>query len=101
MGNVYLDGIFVGRYEDAEELRDELVERRRNGDLDTQINLSYAEDKDELRVLTDSNRVRRPLAVVEDGKVLLTDEHIEKINNRELTIDDLVEEGVVEYILHL
>jgi len=98
MGNVYLDGIFVGRYEDAEELRDELVERRRSGDLDTQINISYAEDKDELRVLTDSNRVRRPLAVVEDGEVLLTDEQIEKINNKELTIDDLVEEGVVEYI---
>ncbi len=98
MGNVYLDGIFVGRTENTEELRDKLVKRRRNGDINKQVNISYSEDKDELRVLTDSNRVRRPLAVVEDGEPLLTDEHIEKINNKELTIEDLVDEGIVEYI---
>ena len=98
MGNVYLDGLFLGRYEDLEELRKKLLKRRRNGELDEQINISYSEDKDELRVLTDSNRVRRPLAVVEDGELLLTEKHVEKINNNELTILDLVEEGVVEFI---
>ncbi len=98
MGNVYLDGIFVGRTEKTRELRDKLVERRRNGEIDTQVNISYAEDKDELRVLTDSNRVRRPLVIVEDGEPLLKEKHVEKINNEEITIQDLVDEGIIEYL---
>ncbi len=96
--NVYLDGILVGTHDEPEHLRDKLIEKRRNGEIDQEINVSYAEDKDELRVLTDGNRVRHPVAIVEDGEPLLTEEHVEQLNNRELTLQDLVDEGIIEFL---
>ncbi len=98
MTDVYFDGQLLGTHDEPEELRQTVVEKRRNGELDSEINISYDEDKDEVRIETDSGRVRRPLAIVEDGQVLLTEDHVEKLNNREVSIRDLVEEGVVEYL---
>jgi DNA-directed RNA polymerase subunit B' len=98
MTDVYFDGHLMGQHDNPEELREKLVEKRRNGELDEEVNVSYDEDKDELRVATDEGRVRRLVAVVEDGEPLLTEEHVQRVNNRELTLQDLLEEGVVEYL---
>ncbi|MDY6777672.1 MAG: DNA-directed RNA polymerase subunit B, partial [Candidatus Nanohaloarchaea archaeon] len=98
MADVYFDGDLLGTHDNPEELREKLIEQRREGKLDNEVNVSYDEDKDELRVVTDAGRVRRPLAVVEDGEPLLTEEHVERLNNRELTLEDLADEGVIEYL---
>ncbi|MDY6761806.1 MAG: DNA-directed RNA polymerase subunit B [Candidatus Nanohaloarchaea archaeon] len=98
MTDVYLDGDLIGQHDDPEELRDELRERRRDGDLSGEINLQYAEDKDEIWINSDSGRTRRPLVVIEDGEPLLTERHIEQLEDGDTTIDELAEDGVIEYI---
>ncbi|MDY6789150.1 MAG: DNA-directed RNA polymerase subunit B [Candidatus Nanohaloarchaea archaeon] len=98
MANVYLDGRLLGTHDNPEELKEKIIEKRREGEVDRELNIRYAEDKDEIKIFTDACRVRRPLAIVEDGEPLLTEEHIERLNTRELTIKDLVEEGAIEYL---
>ncbi|MDY6773710.1 MAG: DNA-directed RNA polymerase subunit B, partial [Candidatus Nanohaloarchaea archaeon] len=98
MTDVYLDGDLVGTHGEPTELRDELKERRRNGEISGEVNIHYSEDKDEIWVNTDSGRTRRPLAVVEDGEPLLTDEHIEKLEAGETTVEELDSEGIIEYL---
>lgn len=98
MTDVYLDGDMVGQHDDPETLRDEIKERRRNGDISGEINIHYSEDKDEVWIHTDSGRARRPLAILEDGEPLLTENHVERLEDGDITLQDLEEDGVIEYI---
>ena len=98
MADVFLDGRFIGTTDKPEELVREIREKRRRGILSPQINVAYHEHLDEVRILTDPGRVRRPLIVVENGKPKLTQEHIEKLKRGELTWDDLIKNGIIEYL---
>ncbi len=98
MTDVYFDGDLLGTVDSPEDLRNELKERRRDGDLDSEVNVRFEEDKDEIWVNTDGGRARRPLVIVEDGEALLSEEQLDQVRDGELTIDDLVADGVVEYL---
>ena len=47
---------------------------------------------------TDSGRLVRPLLVVEDGRILMTNAMSEDIKNKRITFDDLVRYGVVDFL---
>ena len=99
MTDVFLDGEVIGKIEEPKDLREKLIEMRRNGQLDSEVNVRFDEDKDEIRVSSDSGRVRRPLVIVEEGEPKLTEEHEEKIEEGgELDIEDLEEKGIIEYL---
>jgi DNA-directed RNA polymerase subunit B' len=49
-------------------------------------------------VNADAGRARRPLIVVENGEPLLGDEEIEAVDRGEMSFEDLVERGYVEFI---
>ena len=95
---VYLNGRFVGTHSKPELLVARLRERRRRGELSDQVNVAYYEDTNEVQVNCDAGRVRRPLIVVRDGVPLLEKQHVERVRNRELSWDDLVKAGVIEYL---
>lgn len=98
MTDVFLDGRFIGTTEEPEKLAKEIREKRRKGLISPQINVAFHEHLNELRILTDSGRVRRPLIVVENGKPKLTQEHIEKIKEGKMSWEDLVKNGIIEYV---
>ncbi|MBD3155914.1 MAG: DNA-directed RNA polymerase subunit B, partial [Candidatus Aenigmarchaeota archaeon] len=98
MTDVFLDGRYLGKIEEPEKLVTSLKEKRRTNKVSQQINVSYREDLNEIRVVTDPGRVRRPLIIVEDGKPLLTREHMEKMQKKEMRWNDLVQQGVIEYL---
>jgi DNA-directed RNA polymerase subunit B len=94
---VVLDGNPVGYVADS-SIVEEIRKKRRNGLINHEINIAVFEDMKEIRINTDSGRIRRPLIVIENRRPKLTKEHIEKIRKGELTWNDLIASGVIEYL---
>lgn len=98
MTDIFLDGKFIGTTNDPEKIIGDIKEKRRNGLISDQINVAFHPHLDEVKILTDSGRVRRPLIVLENGKSKLTQEHVEKIKRGELKWEDLIKNGIIEYL---
>lgn len=99
---VFVDGCLIGYCASPKELVDEFRRKRRNGQISIEVNIAYFSkihgEREEIYVNCDEGRVRRPLIIVEDGVPKLQREHIEKIRSDEWTWDDLVRNGIVEYL---
>jgi DNA-directed RNA polymerase subunit B len=94
---VYLNGELIGLHPDGMELVKNIRQQRRSNKLNIEINVAYYEDTKDVFINCDPGRVRRPLFVVEKGSLLFKDEHKEKLLAGELTWDDLIDIGLVEY----
>jgi len=95
---VYVNGSLVGTHPDPEKLAEQIREARRRGDVSDMVNVSIKERTREVIINADAGRARRPLIVVEDGEPLLTDEEIEAVEDGELSFEQLVERGYIEFI---
>jgi DNA-directed RNA polymerase subunit B' len=95
---IFCDGKYMGSTTDPELLVSEIRTKRRSGQLPYQINVAYHKHTGEIKILTDTGRVRRPLIIVDNGKPKLTQEHIDKIKRNEISWEDLIKTGVIEYL---
>ncbi|MCS7133069.1 MAG: DNA-directed RNA polymerase subunit B [Aigarchaeota archaeon] len=97
---VFVDGLLVGYHANGEELAGNLRELRRKGEISSSVNLALYKfpHVQEVWINTDEGRVRRPLIIVENGKPLLTQEHIKGLKNRTLRFRDLVSMGLIEFL---
>jgi len=95
---IYVNGGLVGFHNNPTKLRKELINKRRTGLIDSQINIALKEETNEMYINTDGGRVQRPLIVVENGKSKLTKEILEDIKNKKLQWPDLVKKGIIEYL---
>lgn len=98
MVSIFLDGRFMGETKEPEKLANNIRMKRRSGILPYQINVAYNKHLDEVRILTDSGRVRRPVIIVENGVKKLTKEHLDKLNKGEINWEHLIKTGVIEYL---
>ncbi len=96
--SVFLNGRFMGFVESGESFARDLRDKRRRGEVDPQVNVAFFEKTNEIFINSDEGRARRPLVVVKNGKPALKEEHVEKINKGELSWNDLVKQGIVEYL---
>ena len=75
---------------------------RRKGLIEKFVNVALIkrnkEQFGEVMINTDSGRLVRPLLVVEKGRVLMTKEMSEKLIKKEMTFDNLVEKGVIQFL---
>ncbi len=95
---IFVNGELIGFTTEPEMFVSELRKRRRRGDISPQVNIAYYDDRREIIINSDAGRARRPLIVVENGKMLITEEHIERLKRGEMNFDDLVREGVIEFL---
>lgn len=95
---LFIDGALVGTHDDPIGLVKDVRTKRRNGSLSNQLNITYHQKTHEVIINTDNGRGRRPLIVVENGKPLLTDGHIQQLKDDILTFDELVNQGLIEYL---
>jgi len=99
---VFMDGCLAGYSATPQELVDEVRNKRRRGEISTEVNIVYFSktmgERDEIYINCDEGRVRRPLVIVENGAPKLQQEHIEKIRAGEWAWEDLVKNGVIEYL---
>ena len=95
---IYLDGALKGTHSNPRQFVDQFRTKRRRGELPHLINIAYHEDTNEININTDSGRARRPLIIIERGEPLISEEHIQKLKQGELSFDDLIENGLIEYI---
>ncbi len=98
MADVYVNGKFVGTADNAEKFRDSIIDERRANKIPGNINVFHDEKANEVHIEGGRGRLRRPLIVARNGKALLTEEHIAKLQKNELTWSDLVKQGVIEYL---
>ncbi|OIO26793.1 DNA-directed RNA polymerase subunit B [Candidatus Micrarchaeota archaeon CG_4_10_14_0_2_um_filter_55_9] len=96
--SIFLNGRFTGFHDDGEVLAEEIRGKRREGKMDSEVNVAYYQHTNEVFVNTDEGRARRPLIVVEKGKSSLTPEHVDRVRRGELGWKDLVKNGVIEFL---
>ncbi|MFH1850282.1 MAG: DNA-directed RNA polymerase subunit B [archaeon] len=98
MGDVYLNGKYLGTVESAKDFFEQVISERRKSKLSANLNIYYSEKLDEAHLTCSKGRVRRPLIVVKDGVPLLTEKHLTQLQNGEIQWSDLVNQGIVEYL---
>jgi DNA-directed RNA polymerase subunit B len=99
---VFVDGNAIGYCNSPDQLTRDFRERRRRGEVSTEVNIAYFSkaqgEREEVYVNCDEGRVRRPLIIVENGIPKLQPEQIEKIATGAWSWEELVKNGIVEYL---
>jgi len=95
---VIAGGKIIGFTHQPKELVKEIREKRRMGLISWQITCAYDTNLNEVRIHWDAGRLMRPLIVVENGKPKLTEKHLEALKEGKLKWQDLVKQGIIEYL---
>ena len=98
MTEVYLNSKFLGTVEDARSFVERIREERRMGSITSNLNVYHNETADEIYIESSKGRARRPLIVIRDGQPLLTEKHIKQLEKNEISWNDLVKQGIIEYL---
>jgi DNA-directed RNA polymerase subunit B len=95
---IYINGKLIGTCDDPENFVDDMREKRRTGEISDEMNITYYSETDEVYIFNDPGRARRPLIIVKEGAPLLQETHIAGMKEGEIKWDDLVKEGIIEYL---
>ena len=100
---IFVDGKLIGYIEDGSQLANTLKNLRRNGKIHPHVGIYFYSSLNEnatkrLYISCNSGRVLRPLAIVKEGKSLMTSEVVEKINKKFLSWIDLIYMGIIELV---
>ncbi|UYV82437.1 POLR2B [Cordylochernes scorpioides] len=99
---ILVNGCWVGIHRDPDLLMTTLKRLRRKMDVVvSEVSMVRDIRDSEIRIYTDAGRICRPLLVVENQKLLVKREHIEKLKVRDRETSgwaDLVANGIVEYL---
>ncbi len=98
MTEVYLNGIYVGEAEHADEFINQVRTERRRGVVTSNLNIYFDDRVNEIHLFCRRGRVRRPLIIVKGGQSLLTEKHVRQIQKNGMGWDDLIEQGIIEYL---
>jgi DNA-directed RNA polymerase subunit B len=96
--DVFLNGRFIGHVDNIQNFIKDLKEKRRRGELPLELSIMHNKALDNILLSTEIGRVMRPVIIVEDGKSKLNEDHKKLLREDSLKWDDLVKEGIIEYL---
>lgn len=95
--DIFFNGKFIGSIEN-EKFIQHIREQRREGLLPMQMSIRNDEGFDSVAISTEPGRVLRPLVIVDNGSSRLKNEHLIRIEQGEISWNDLIKEGIIEYL---
>ena len=100
---VFINGCWVGVCENANELYNEMKNKKYKGIINIYTSIIFDYKLMEIRICNDGGRLTRPVLRVRENKALLSHEIIDKLKNKEIGWNDLltsckINESVIEYI---
>ena len=101
---VYVNGNLIGVCDNPQELVNEIRLRRRQASLcvpivkSHEVNIRFSEDTNAVSINCDEGRLRRPLLVVDNGKLLLTKRHLEQLKTGKIGYNELIQHGIIEFL---
>ncbi len=98
MSEIFVNGKFAGDIDNGKEFVSQIRSARRAGTLSSNMNVMFEEHLNQVFIETNRGRTRRPLIVVKDGIPLLTEKHIKQLQKNEISWNDIVQQGVIEYL---
>jgi len=96
--DVFLNGRYIGVVNNGKEFFSSVRERRRKGNLPIEMSIKHDSFLGAVFLSTEVGRVLRPLIIVDNGVSRLKDEHLKLVEQGTLTWNNLVEQGVIEYV---
>jgi DNA-directed RNA polymerase subunit B len=96
--DVFFNGRFIGLVENEEEFTKKIREERRGGELPAELSVVNNITIDIVNISTEVGRVLRPLIIVQEGSSKLKNEHLVMLEQDKLSWEDLIKEGIIEYI---
>ena len=87
---VFVNGDWYGQSFDPKNLVDKLRSLRRNGVINPYISIAWYIQYNEIQIWTDGGRLCRPLYIVKNNKLMITDKIIEDIKKNNLQWKDLI-----------
>ncbi len=98
MIDVFMNEKFIGTVDNPEEFINKVRTSRRQGKISSVLNIFYNERAKDIVIETSKGRSRRPLIVIENGESRLNEKHLLQLQNGEITWNDLISQGVIEYL---
>jgi DNA-directed RNA polymerase beta subunit len=108
---VFVNGDWIGCVEDFRSFLQTYRQKRRIGEIHHFTTVSHSIIANEIQLWVDSGRLIRPLLIVRNNMddhhythdkfkqwIDLTDDHLKKLRDGAIDIDDLAQEGIIEYI---
>jgi len=96
--DVFFNGRFIGLVESHDDFVKKVRELRRAGEFPKELSVRYDDMLQQVTMSTGVGRVLRPLVIVENGASKLKDEHLVLLGEDKIKWDDLVKDGIIEYI---
>ena len=104
---IFINGSWIGITEQPEIIMRGLINQRRRAIISKEISIVNNYINKEIRIYTDSGRTQRPLFIVENYqkpngleelRLKITKKNIRDLENREINFDELVNNGIIEYL---
>ncbi len=96
--DIFYNGRFIGHINEPEKFISLLREKRRHSELPMEMSIRYDKYLNTVLISTEVGRVLRPLIIVEDGIPRLRDEQLILIKEEKLKWNDLLNQGIIEYL---
>ncbi|MFH0831535.1 MAG: DNA-directed RNA polymerase subunit B'' [archaeon] len=96
--DVFYNGQFIGFVKEPEKFVSAMRESRRTGKLPIELSIRLDNTNALVVISTETGRVLRPLIIAKNSASMLAEEHMEMLRNNTLSWNDLLSNGVIEYL---